>query len=131
MAALLPVTDAPRGWMDLRGSRCRRFQEEKSLPLPGIDPTFFERTAALCNRQVCMPLRADGPVLETTLSIINCQMLFRPSSYIWSSFRGQHMNLPYLPQHGSNFVLFFVSVNVVHVKCISFSVGDNSDTVAV
>jgi len=80
MAALLPVTDASRGRMDLTGSRCGRFQEEKSLPLTGIDPRFFERTTALCNRQVCLPLRADGPVLETTLSNINCQMLFRPPS---------------------------------------------------
>lgn len=80
MAALTPVTDAPRGWMDLRGSRCGRFQEEKPLPLPGIDPKFFERTAALFNRQVCLPLRADGPVLETAVSNINSQMLFCPSS---------------------------------------------------
>ena len=80
MAPLLPVTDVPKGWMDLRGSRCGRFQEEKSLPLPGLDPKFFERTAALCNRHVCLPLRADGPVLETTFSNINCQMLFRPCS---------------------------------------------------
>jgi len=57
--------------MDCRGSRCGRFQEEKSLPLPGIDPKFFEHTAALCNRQVCLLLRADGPVLETALSNIN------------------------------------------------------------
>jgi hypothetical protein len=80
MAALLPMTDAPRGWIDLRGSQCGRFLEEKSPPLLGIDPKFFERTAALCNRQVCLPLRADGPVLETTLSSINYQILFRPSS---------------------------------------------------
>lgn len=81
MAALIAVTDAPRGWMDLTGSRFGHFQEERSLPMPGIDPKFFERTAALFNRQVCLPLRAESPVLETTLSNINCQILFRPSSY--------------------------------------------------
>lgn len=56
MTALIPVTDAPRGWMDLRGSLCGHFQEEKSPPLPGIDPKFFERTATLFNRQVCVPM---------------------------------------------------------------------------
>ena len=84
------MTDAPRGWIDLTGSRCGRFQEEKSPPLPGIDPKFFERTALFCNRQVCLLLRADGPVLETTLSNINCKMLFRLSSYLeflpWTAY---------------------------------------------
>lgn len=68
MAPLLSVTDAPRCWVDRIVSRCGRFQEEKSLFLPGIDPKLYEHTAALCNRQVCLLLRADDPVFRDYLN---------------------------------------------------------------